>query len=738
MEGQKHQEQAAQEHPERAGRRWAWLLPRAAVALLAVVAAVGTLRFYRYLDETLFRERSSHLMEISSKVTEVMEMAARYYRDSAQIAGNLLFQSHPPEEGIDQRLREIQGTLALRFGTVLAFDENQRLYAPEGASAGVEGAVAFIGGEELRGIAAEDRTGDASSILFINTLAEPLEVEEGRITHMGVAVDVSVFQQAFDADIFQGRSHVYVVDDGGSRLYRHICEQGFIDGPNLLDALKSCRFVHGGELAGLRRAVADRESAGYELVYQGERYFVASAPVEGTGWTVLTFVPTQVLGAGTTAFMNTTIVFISVIAAAVVVMMGLVISFVLTKRGDRRLIEHQRQANRLLREAADAANAASVAKSDFLSHMSHDIRTPINGIMGMTDIALRNLGDRARVEDCLRKIDSSSGHLLSLVNDVLDMSRIESGKTSIAREPMDMRQLATNCVSIIGGQIEGRRLSLVEEFGELEHPHVFGDELHLRQVLINILGNAVKFTPDGGTIWFRMSQLRGEGETAWFRLEVEDTGVGMAPEFLPRIFEPFSQEDGGNRTNYQGTGLGMSITKKFIDLMGGTIAVRSQPGKGSCFTVEIPAQIDHAPRAARMDEASGGELAGLRLLLVEDNELNMEIARYMLEDVGVEITEAPNGQAAVDIFAGSLPGTFDGILMDIMMPVMDGLTATRTIRGMEREDGQTIPIIAMTANAYDEDKRKCLEAGMDAHVAKPIDSELLFQVLSHITRPGRR
>ena len=172
MEGQKHQEQAAQEHPERAGRRWAWLLPRAAVALLAVVAAVGTLRFYRYLDETLFRERSSHLMEISSKVTEVMEMAARYYRDSAQIAGNLLFQSHPPEEGIDQRLREIQGTLALRFGTVLAFDENQRLYAPEGASAGVAGAVAFIGGEELRGIAAEDRTGDASSILFINTLAE--------------------------------------------------------------------------------------------------------------------------------------------------------------------------------------------------------------------------------------------------------------------------------------------------------------------------------------------------------------------------------------------------------------------------------------------------------------------------------------------------------------------------------------------------------------------------------------
>ena len=274
-------------------------------------------------------------------------------------------------------------------------------------------------------------------------------------------------------------------------------------------------------------------------------------------------------------------------------------------------------------------------------------------------------------------------------------------------------------------------MALVEEFETLSHPRLLGDELHLRQVLINILGNAVKFTPDGGKIFFRCRELGTEGDAARFRLEVEDTGIGMKPEFLPMIFEPFAQEEGGSRSTYKGTGLGMSITKQFVDLMGGTIQVESEPGRGSLFRLEFLIDIDGDYQEVRESGFCRLDLTGSRLLLAEDNELNMEIALYMLEDEGIEAVPAQNGQEAVEIFSASPPGAFDGILMDVMMPVMDGLAATRAIRALKRADAGTIPIIAMTANAFDEDRRRCLEAGMNAHVAKPIDSATLIQVLSH-------
>ncbi len=423
------------------------------------------------------------------------------------------------------------------------------------------------------------------------------------------------------------------------------------------------------------------------------------------------------------------VVYVSVIASMVVLMMGLLMFFFISKRGDRRIIAHQRQANALLKDAADAANAASIAKSDFLSHMSHDIRTPINGIMGMTEIALKNIDDKDRVLDCLQKIDGSSGHLLSLVNDVLDMSRIESGKVQISHKPLNILELLRHCSSIISGQLQGRDIMFTEEFENIENPHILGDELHLRQVLINILGNAVKFTPDGGRIYFRVREFSAEGEAARFHIEIEDTGIGMKPEFLPHIFEPFAQEDGGNRSSYKGTGLGMSITKKFMDLMGGTVEVQSEPGKGTLFRLELPVEIDREWQGEQEPAGQQTTLAGARVILAEDNDLNMEIAVFMLESLEIEVTAVTDGKAALDAFAAAAPGTFDGILMDVMMPVMDGLTATREIRALEREDAGVIPIIAMTANAYDEDRRKCMEAGMDAHMSKPIDGEVLRKML---------
>lgn len=718
-----------------ARKRLERILPLAAVLLLAVLAGIGTLAFYRYLDSALFAERNTHFIEISDKVGQVLSAEIQHCRVRAGSAEQLLGRTgFASGEAVLDRLGEIESWLSLDSGAVLAFDGSARLYASDGAVSRWDNASLLSGGQEVQEAVTDlpYRADSTTYMLFIRRLSSPVPVAGAdNITHVALAVDIGKLQDAFDLDTFQEHSHIYVVDLHGQRLFQHRCETGFIDSYNLLTAVEACPFIHGGTAKDLRRTLVEGRSGGYEFRFQGEPYFVAALPVGATNWTLMSFVPTEALGAGTAAFMNTAVLYLAAIAVLVVAMLGLIIYLLVAKRGDRLLIAHQHQANILLRDAADAANAASTAKSDFLSHMSHDIRTPINGIMGMTDIALKNLDDRDRVLDCLKKIEGSSGHLLSLVNDVLDMSRIESGKTRIAREPMDLRQVISHCASIVSGQLQGRDVALVEEFETLSHPRLLGDELHLRQVLINILGNAVKFTPDGGKIFFRCRELGTEGDAARFRLEVEDTGIGMKPEFLPIIFEPFAQEEGGSRSTYKGTGLGMSITKQFVDLMGGTIQVESEPGRGSLFRLEFLIDIDRDYQEVRESGFCRLDLTGSRLLLAEDNELNMEIALYMLEDEGIEAVPAQNGQEAVEIFSASPPGAFDGILMDVMMPVMDGLAATRAIRALKRADAGTIPIIAMTANAYDEDRRRCLEAGMNAHVAKPIDSATLIQVLSH-------
>ncbi len=404
---------------------------------------------------------------------------------------------------------------------------------------------------------------------------------------------------------------------------------------------------------------------------------------------------------------------------------------VLAKRIITETIKKEMEQRKALEEALKQAKYANQAKSTFLSNMSHDIRTPINGIMGMGNIAMRSLNNPKRVEDCLGKILESSEHLLNLINDVLDMSRIESGKISLNHEFMDMTIMIERCVAIIQGQMVNREIEFVREFPEYRHPYRIGDELRLRQILVNILGNAVKFTPDGGKIVFRIEESPDADRETMIRFEVEDTGIGMTPEFLEHIWEPFSQADGGGRTNYKGTGLGMSITKQFVDMMGGSISVESQLDRGSKFTIELPIEITELkPKLFSESKPVACDLTGMRILAVEDNALNMEIIRSVLEDERAQVFPAENGKAAVEKFAASTPGYYHVILMDIMMPVMDGLEATRTIRTMDRPDAATVPIIAMTANAYDEDVKKTIRAGMNAHLTKPLDIPTVMSVLS--------
>lgn len=388
--------------------------------------------------------------------------------------------------------------------------------------------------------------------------------------------------------------------------------------------------------------------------------------------------------------------------------------------------------NQELQDALLQAEKANAAKSSFLARMSHDIRTPLNGILGLIKIDEDHFEDQKLVRDNHRKMQVSANHLLSLINDVLQMSKLEDGNVTLTHEFISLPELAQEILTIIKGRaVEyGIGWNYEKEKSSVPYPYVYGSPLHLRQIFLNIYGNCIKYNRQGGEITTLIHMLEEHDGSCTYQWIITDTGVGMSQEFLQHIFEPFAQEKDDARSVYQGTGLGMAIVKSLIDQMGGTISVTSKEGVGSTFVITIPFEIAPAPsKVVEPVSVSEATIQGLHLMLVEDNELNAEIAEVMLSDQGAKITTVHDGKQAVDLFETTPAGTFDAILMDIMMPVMDGLTATRTIRALDRPDARSIPIIAMTANAFKEDADKCLEAGMNAHMAKPLNMEKLKQTI---------
>ncbi len=385
-------------------------------------------------------------------------------------------------------------------------------------------------------------------------------------------------------------------------------------------------------------------------------------------------------------------------------------------------------------ELLERVRRANSAKSEFLSHMSHDLRTPINGILGMLSILEKSRDDPERQKACREKIRVSTEHLLSLVNDVLQVSKLESGRPAAVEEPFELRAVLDECVTILSPQAEEREISLEVEAHGLEHGRVVGNPLHLKQILMNILDNALKYNRLHGSVFVRLQETGFRDGTASYRFVIEDTGIGIGEEFQKHIFEPFTQEHQDARTDYHGVGLGMSIVKKLVDQMKGTVEVNSQIGKGSAVQITLPLRVDETRREdlPKEDRSAWGDVAGMKVLLVEDNEINCEIVEYILKEAGAEVVTAKDGKAAVDAFAVSRPGTFDCVLMDLMMPVMSGYEAARVIRGLDRTDAATVPIIALSANAFEEDIALAKDAGMNEHLAKPVDMRKMFQVMSRL------
>ena len=428
--------------------------------------------------------------------------------------------------------------------------------------------------------------------------------------------------------------------------------------------------------------------------------------------------------------------------AAFTYMVLLFLLQLLRGKTDQRYREQQlrreQEYQKTLKAAALKAESANLAKTEFLQRMSHDIRTPINGIRGMVEIGDRCPEDMARQADCRKKIWEASTLLLELVNEVLDMGKLESGEVVLESVPFDLPELMHEITDVLEKQAAERGIVLHREYGKLPHPRLVGSPLHVKRLLMNVLSNAIKYNRDKGRVMLDCFELSCTGDKVQICFVCADTGIGMSEEFQKRMFEPFAQENAGARSVYGGTGLGMSITKSLVDKMGGTIGVESQQGVGTTYTITLPFAVDNAATAEpEQQQTDLTVLQGRRLLLAEDNALNMEIVEFLLNEVGIKVTRAADGQQAVEAFAASPVGGFDAILMDVMMPVRDGHEATRAIRAMDRPDAKTIPIFAMTANAFTEDRRKALESGMNEHLAKPIDPDTLYRLLvKYLTERG--
>lgn len=503
------------------------------------------------------------------------------------------------------------------------------------------------------------------------------------------------------------------------------------DNDNVFTALENqVHFQDGYSVKQMQENIQAGNSGIVAYDLKGILHYTYYAPSEGTDWYLTTTihygtVSTNVESVRAAITKNSMIQLLFVMLVVFVVFM---------------VYFWQRSRNEVLTFEKIQAEESNKAKSRFLSNMSHDIRTPMNAIVGFTNLAIQHEfdPDTQHIHDYLLKIQTASSHLLSLINDVLDMSRIESGKIHLDISPCSLSDLLSAMNTIVHGQVQEKQQTFAIELSEQAYNYVYCDRLRLNQVLLNLLGNAIKFTPQGGIISVMVSQIdkshKGYGT---YEFRVKDNGIGMSPEFAKKVYEPFEREQTSTVSGIQGTGLGMAITKNLIDLMEGTIQVETAPNQGTEFIIHVEFPLVEDPDSIKNmekkeEDSDQIDFSGMRILLVEDNDLNREIATELLNDYGFEIDQVEDGSLAVETIASAGPERYNLILMDIQMPIMDGYTATTKIRDLPNPLCRSIPIIAMTANAFEEDKNHAIECGMNGHIAKPVDVDILVKTLANI------
>ena len=849
-----------------------------------VIVLVAGLFFIRaFLERQTFQERAYQLEEMTDQIRVNLNSALDNH-------WNFLAGIENAENGKtyadDNDFVDEIGRLEVNFDTenyssrLMFLGSNGMVYLNDGKAGIWDDVSRIVDGEERHTFVTDTSNVDGVFLAFVQELAVPVTIEEDdkEITHIILLKDIAMMKQYYTSESYGGYASVYILKENGILAY-YDAEENVLGARNVLKRLENAEHYYDDSFDKISASLEDNGIAVAGISLDSEDYFYCLANLDEYNLIMLFLIPADVVAVNTVDMMNSVIlvfVFLSVILAVLFVL-GMI--FVGRMRRSEEMIrieqENSREMNKLRVAAEDAfreAEAANQSKSVFLSNMSHDIRTPMNAVIGYATLAAANAEDADKVKDYLTKILSAGNHLLSLINDILDMSRIESGKIHLEETEANLSEILHDLKTIINGQIHAKQLELFMDAVDVTDEDVFCDKMRMNQVLLNLLSNAIKFTPSGGTISVRVVQLNPASDgKARYEIRVKDSGIGMSPEFASRIFEPFEREHTSTVSKIQGTGLGMAITKNIIDMMGGTIEVRTEQDKGTEFIIGLTLRVgsgrpveekiaeleglralvvdddfDTCDSVTRMLQRVGmrsewslrgseavlrarqclemgdgfhayiidwrlpdmngievtrqirrlgddtpiiiltaydwtdidaeareagvtafcskpmfmsdlrrslltalghrqetereilpaaddsAEFSGKHILLAEDNELNREIALEILGEYGFRISTAENGAQAVERIADSRPGDYDLVLMDIQMPIMDGCEATKCIRELKDPGLNSVPIIAMTANAFEEDRKNALECGMDGFLSKPIKIEEVLQELHRV------
>ena len=723
-----------------------------------------------YIQNLVYHERLSQMEEVTHQMFRSLEDVIDTHWSDVDVQCNYL--AYMPMETTDElfsylkKLSELSNYKEKQI-ELIAVDSAGHYYTEHGRMGLLRGMTYLESAPQRVSYVSNSLTEDDSRMVFLKQLPTPITLQSGEneitLRYFGISQCMTQLNDYFRCDAYENNNSVYVLDNNGFKLF-NANDTELLKGHNVYTVLSQMAYLHGSSFAEAKERLARTGSCYSNAVLDGTEYFYALKQMKNAQWTLAFLVPAEYVAVNTQKLVNIVMVIIIVIALAFSVVTVFVGWFLLRqkqrqelqaeKEANLRLEQYNiqlTQANDELRRAQDiaaealqSAERASKAKTDFLSNMSHDIRTPMNAIVGLTALMENELDEPEKLADHLGKLKSSGQLLLGIINNILDMSRIESGKTTLAIEPMDLSHQLDQLNTMIFSQANVKKQTFTVST-HIQHKNLLADPTRLNQVLMNILSNAVKYTPQGGHIRFEAEELPRNDHYAKYRFIVQDDGIGMSAAYQKALFDPFTREEKSGTNKVQGTGLGMAITKSIIDLMGGTIRVESATGKGTRFEVvlefPIDAEADKVQAAPALPEEAEAvsPLSGMNFLCAEDNAINAEILELLLETKGARCTICSNGQEIVDAFASVKPGEYDMILMDVQMPVMDGLEATQRIRSGENPLGRTIPILAMTANAFLEDMQKSRDAGMDEHLSKPVDINALEQTVKRfrVTPPRK-
>ena len=827
---------------------------------LIIGGVVGFVRFYSAnIDGTLYAERLNQMREVTTQLFSGLEDVVKNQWRNVSALCRSLKKAEP--KTMDQLIDGMKNQAYLSdFDAVqcsiVAVDSDGRYYTQDGRQGLITERNYLLEEPERISYVSNSLIDEQTRMVFLQRLPKPIQLQDGEetvtLTYYGVSQNMEQLNPYFECAAYGGSSNVYVVDDTGLKLFSSDNGQT-LKGFNVMTTLENMKYLHGTSFADTRQIYTEKSIAYSNAILGDTEYYYALYKMDSAAWTLIFLVPSDCVAMNTVALVNMTVRMVLVFAALLIVVSVLMIFFVMTTQ-QKSALDSERENNAKLEKLNKELVSASKAKTEFLANMSHDIRTPMNAIVGIVSLLEHEGSLTDKQHTYIQKIQMSSKHLLSLVNDVLDMSKIESDEVVLNQEPISLAEQMGQIESIIRPQTIERNQTFAIRVHELRHEHLIGDSVRLRQIFINLLSNAVKYTPYGGKVALDLSELPcNEADYATIRITVTDNGYGMTPEFVKHIFEPFTRSENSVTNKIQGTGLGMAITKNIVDMAGGTIEVHSEVDKGSRFDVTLTLPIDRSAETAvqakgillvsadtvfirnldacmeqaqvlfrtastekdaaallrsrkfdvillegylnkrtlgdtvrllrqsaadavlifccdyaepekvadaltkqgvdgliarpfflsnlmnAIDQArqnipvveSHSVLQGKRFLCAEDNELNAEILNAVLDMNGAACVIYPDGAKLVEAFKTVKPGDYDAILMDVQMPVMNGLEATRAIRSGENPLGKTIPIIAMTANAFAEDVQNCLNAGMDAHVSKPLELSALERALQN-------